>query len=111
MRSSGTPVTEPSAICSGLRRPRGRSRKALLATHILAGARSRLREAATRVEGLARLARELSPQRVLHRGFSITRDAQGTVVRQAAQVTPGDRLLTELAEGTVTSVAEESESP
>jgi len=82
-----------------------------LAAHIVAGARGRLREAATRVDGLARLTRELAPQRALHRGFSITRDAQGTVVRQAARVTPGDRLLTELAEGTITSVAEESEPP
>lgn len=78
---------------------------------IAAAARGRLREAATRVDGLARLARELSPERVLQRGFSITRDAQERVIRQAAAVPPGALLVTQLAEGRLRSIVSEEKEP
>jgi len=74
-----------------------------LARRVVTAARARLREATTRTDGLARLTRELSPQRTLHRGFSITRDAEGRAVRAAAAVAEGDPLTTELAEGRLTS--------
>lgn len=78
---------------------------------IAAAARGRVREAAARVDGLARLARELSPERVLQRGFSITRDAHDRVIRQAAAVSAGAVLVTQLAEGRVSSIVrEEKES-
>ncbi len=78
-------------------------------------------EAATRAERLAalpdrRLAAEgvrtaqwrklLSAydfQRQLDRGYSVTRDAQGRVVRSSATLSPGGRLFTRLAEGSATS--------
>ena len=47
----------------------------------------------------------LNPFAVLGRGYSITIDADGHVVRRAADVNPGDRLSTRLAEGEVASVA------
>lgn len=47
----------------------------------------------------------LNPYAVLKRGYSITTDAQGRVVRAAADVKAGDRLTTRLGEGTVESVA------
>ena len=47
----------------------------------------------------------LNPYAVLTRGYSITTDADGRVVRRAEAVRPGDRLTTRLAEGEVASVA------
>ncbi len=47
----------------------------------------------------------LNPYAVLKRGYSITTDAQGRVVRAATDVKAGDRLTTRLGEGTVESVA------
>ena len=47
----------------------------------------------------------LNPYAVLTRGYSITTDADGHVVRSANAVRPGDRLTTRLAEGEVASVA------
>jgi exodeoxyribonuclease VII large subunit len=41
----------------------------------------------------------LNPAAVLERGYSLTRNAQGEVVRDAAQVPMGERLTTTLAKG------------
>jgi exodeoxyribonuclease VII large subunit len=65
-------------------------------TRVLAAHRSRLETASARLEALA-------PQRVLERGFSITMDAAGTVLRSAAQAGEGDLLVTRLAEGELQS--------
>ena len=62
-------------------------------------AESRLKTAAA---GL----RHLSPYGVLERGYSITLDAEGRVVRGVEGLAPGARLTTRLADGTATSVVE-----
>jgi exodeoxyribonuclease VII large subunit len=49
----------------------------------------------------------LSPQATLQRGFSITRTADGKVVSSALQVKPGDRILTQLANGEIGSEIKE----
>ena len=43
----------------------------------------------------------LSPMQVLARGYSVVRDAQGRIVRQASSLTPGDALDISLASGGV----------
>jgi exodeoxyribonuclease VII large subunit len=45
------------------------------------------------------LLKERSPLTILNRGYSITRDAQGHIVRDAAQVAVGDDLSIRLARG------------
>ena len=45
----------------------------------------------------------LDPARALARGWSITRTVDGTLVRSPTQVSDGDEIRTELAEGTITS--------
>jgi exodeoxyribonuclease VII large subunit len=45
----------------------------------------------------------LDPRRVLERGYSITRGPDGSVLRSATDVAPGGMLVTEVADGTVTS--------
>jgi exodeoxyribonuclease VII large subunit len=45
------------------------------------------------------LLKERSPLTILHRGYSITRDAHGHIVRDAAQVALGDDLSIRLDRG------------
>ncbi len=52
---------------------------------------------------LERQLRLVGPESVLARGFSVTFDAKGTVVRRAQDVKAGETLSTKLAEGTVES--------
>ena len=55
------------------------------------------------LDALAAQTRALDPARVLARGWSITRGADGRVVRSLAQVEPGAELHTTVADGTITS--------
>jgi exodeoxyribonuclease VII large subunit len=59
---------------------------------LLVGRRNRL----TQFDALLK---ERSPLTILNRGYSITRDAQGQIVRDAAQVAVGDDLSIRLARG------------
>lgn len=47
--------------------------------------------------------RSLNPLAVLERGYSVTRDMDGNVLRSAAEVKRGERLTTLLAKGTIES--------
>jgi exodeoxyribonuclease VII large subunit len=74
---------------------------------IASAARGRLRETRAQLAGIERLSQQLSPERTLERGFSLTRDASGRLLRDPAQVRPGDRVTTELAAGRISSRIEE----
>lgn len=52
--------------------------------------------------------RALDPQRVLERGYSITRRADGTLAKRVADLGVGSVLVTELADGEVTSRVEDT---
>jgi exodeoxyribonuclease VII large subunit len=77
-----------------------RGRLGAVATAGLRGEHARIEAAAARL-------RALDPRRVLERGYSITRTETGSVVRTAADVAPGDALVTETADGAVKSRVEE----
>jgi exodeoxyribonuclease VII large subunit len=49
----------------------------------------------------------LDPRRALARGWSITRDGKGRVVRASSAVAPGELLATTVFDGVVTSRVEE----
>jgi exodeoxyribonuclease VII large subunit len=53
--------------------------------------------------------RALDPRRVLERGYTITRDAGGRVVKHVGDTAPGAILETELARGRITSQVQETE--
>ena len=53
---------------------------------------------------LERQLRALSPLGVLERGYSLTRRKDGGIVRRAEQVSAGDRLVTQVADGSFASV-------
>ncbi|HXG09421.1 MAG TPA: exodeoxyribonuclease VII large subunit [Gemmataceae bacterium] len=70
--------------------------------------RLRLERARQKLEATAARLESLSPLNVLGRGYSLTRmESDRSVVRSAAQVRPGDRLLTLLHSGSVVSRVEE----
>jgi exodeoxyribonuclease VII large subunit len=66
--------------------------------------------AAARASLQARLA-ALSPLAVLDRGYSLTYDAAGVLLRNSAALAPGDRLATRLARGSATSTVTTTENP
>ncbi len=79
------------------------------------------RRLSTEIQHRLRLARErgasvaghldaVSPLAVLGRGYSITQDESGTVVRDASSVRPGDRIVTRLAKGRLRSRVEGHEA-
>lgn len=72
-----------------------------------AAGRRTLESAERRLAALARLTRELGPQRWLDRGFAIARTRDGAVLRDAGAIAPGDLLTTELARGRIVSRVEE----
>jgi exodeoxyribonuclease VII large subunit len=69
-----------------------------------------LEQARRVLDGIEARARAYDPARTLARGWSITRDADGAVVRDAAMVSVGDELSTTLAGGTVRSTVIEATS-
>ncbi len=57
-----------------------------------------------RLDLLGEKVRLLDPARLLERGFTLTLDARGRVLRRAADAAPGRTLRTRFADGEVTSV-------
>lgn len=69
--------------------------------------KSAIRTQQLRLQRLSDMLRLLSPQNTLQRGYSITR-CNGKAVRSAAQLSPGDTLVTILPDGSVQSTITES---
>ena len=67
---------------------------------------SAYQRAESRLKTAAAGLRHLSPYGVLDRGYSITLNAEGRVVRGVEGLAPGVRFMTRLADGTATSVVE-----
>ncbi|MFI5054123.1 MAG: exodeoxyribonuclease VII large subunit, partial [Acidimicrobiia bacterium] len=80
---------------------------------LVASASNHLSRAGLRLDASETALRVLDPRRVLQRGYTITRDADGRVVKRVADIAPGATLETELARGRITSrvdhVMEETE--
>ncbi len=58
------------------------------------------------LDHLEEKARLLDPARLLDRGFSLTTDVDGRIVRSAVGVGDGDRLVTRLRDGAIESIVE-----
>jgi exodeoxyribonuclease VII large subunit len=61
------------------------------------------------VEVVATRVRALDPARALARGWSVTRAGDGRLVRSVADVSVGDTVHTQLADGTLTSTIRDSD--
>lgn len=68
---------------------------------------ARLAAARQQLDAKIRQLQIVSPQAVLDRGFSITTDAQGNIIRSKIQVGKGDRITTRVADGTFKSTVGE----
>ncbi|MEO8274586.1 MAG: exodeoxyribonuclease VII large subunit [Thermoanaerobaculia bacterium] len=98
---------ERRALAGRERLRRASTRLAALAEGLKRAAQFRLRSATLRLDGWARLAAGLEPRRVLARGYSLTRDSRGALLRDADTVRSGDRITTELATGSLISEVKE----
>ena len=81
---------------------------AQLAARLTSGTGRRFDSFSSRVELARASLQNLDPTAVLARGYSITYDAQGTVVRDAARVGDGETISTTLAQGTLRSVVKKA---
>jgi exodeoxyribonuclease VII large subunit len=115
----GPPLALARELAS-LERHRGRAeelgtRATNRAATVLDGAERRLSSAggrlaraeSRRLDASAARLRALDPARVLERGYTVTRDGDGRVVKRVASLSTGDRLVTEFADGDARSVVEE----
>lgn len=98
-----------------LRSPReslalARQRQAELARRLSQAMERRLKERAWRLSTLAERLNDLSPLRTLGRGYAIVSRAEGEVVRDAATLTPGERVSLRFAQGRAEARIEEVES-
>ncbi|WP_115553950.1 exodeoxyribonuclease VII large subunit [Xanthomonas arboricola] len=74
----------------------------LRALHPQAAMQRRLQHDQLRLRGLVRSLEAVSPLATVARGYAIvTRPADGSVVRSAADVAPGERLRAQLADGSI----------
>ncbi len=85
----------------------GERERVRVGERIAGSARGRLREARATIQGMERLCTQLSPERTLERGFSLTRGPGGALLRTPSQVAAGDLVTTQLAGGNLTSRVEE----
>jgi exodeoxyribonuclease VII large subunit len=74
-----------------------------LGARLASAAARRLDQFGAQLERLKASLASLNPSAVLERGYSLTRNAQGEVVSDAARVAQGERLTTTLARGWIES--------
>ncbi|MBE0647925.1 MAG: exodeoxyribonuclease VII large subunit [Bacteroidales bacterium] len=77
---------------------RGKTLRMLL-THLFSSRKSLL-------AGMESQVRSLDPKQVLKRGYSMTYDPHGRILKDASAVKAGDKILTELAKGTLKSTVD-----
>ncbi len=68
----------------------------------------RLRDTITtsieKITGMKRILVALSPQKTIERGYSITRNSSGKIIKHASDISVGEEVATTLAIGNITSV-------
>jgi exodeoxyribonuclease VII large subunit len=84
-----------------------RARWTALDARLARVATEQLRAPKSRLQSLVRGLDNLSPLTVLSRGYALVFDAEGKLVKRAADVSGGDVLTLRLAEGSVRSRAED----
>jgi len=70
-----------------------------------------LQRSAVRIGALNARLHSLSPLAVLDRGYALVLSSDGSLIRSTAQLNPGDRLTTRVADGAFTSRVETKECP
>ena len=62
-----------------------------------------------RLKRIAEMLRLLSPEHTLQRGYTLTTDAEGNLLRSVKDAPSGSTLITKLRDGKVTSVVQNAE--
>ena len=78
-----------------------------LVERLVGRSQQRLGELRERLGGWERLCVQLAPERILERGFSITRDSRGKALVEPHQVARGERIVSQLKGGRLISRVEE----
>jgi exodeoxyribonuclease VII large subunit len=86
-------------VFSGMRREADARQQALASAmrHLIAQRRAKLEQSAAALE-------QLSPLKVLERGYALVFDANGVLLKDPAQVADGDSITAQLARGTLPAV-------
>ncbi|MFN7932421.1 MAG: exodeoxyribonuclease VII large subunit [Bryobacteraceae bacterium] len=92
-----------------LRLAHAKRRLEAASTKLVDRIRWRLSQAQRQFEPLDAHLTQLSPLRVLERGYAIVQDSQGAVLKTSAQVAPNDRLRVRLASGELSVEVKESQ--
>lgn len=95
----------PDRVASRIDRKRTK-RLATMTERFQRVARSQLERSGLALSSVERELSAVSPLAVLARGYSVTFDAAGNAVRRAADLSPGDTILTRLPDGSVRSVVQ-----
>ncbi len=99
----------PTVVREARRSLRERERHlAMAAGRVATSAAYRTEAEVRRVEQWRRLLAAYDYQRQLERGYSVTRDASGAVLRSVADLERGALVVTEVADGAVRSLVEET---
>lgn len=77
-----------------------------LGTRLLRAGEAQMDQQAQRLDRLKSLLRALGPDSILQRGFSITLNERGEILRSVRDIEPGEILRTKLADGDVSSRVE-----
>jgi exodeoxyribonuclease VII large subunit len=83
------------------------ARQAALYARLLAAALARLHRARERLSPLVRTLNAVSPLATLERGYAIVSRVGGTIVRNAAELSPGTPIDVRLAVGKIRAKVEE----
>ena len=75
----------------------------ILESRLIRSLKSQIQNHAVRLQGLKRQLNALSPLAVLNRGYALVFDENGSLVKKASSLTPNQRLVTRLAEGSIES--------
>ena len=90
----------------------GRQRVASLEARFRASMLAAQSRRALRLDAMQNQLEALSPRRVLERGYSMTiHKKRGTPVRSANELRPGDRIISQFAEGSVESTVDDPRQP
>lgn len=94
-----------------VRRVLGGIRRELTSSNAAMGAaiKTALLRHRSRLEQLEHELRALSPVAILERGYALVFDSSGKLVKNSAQVSPGDEISARLAKGTIRARVEQKE--
>ena len=104
-------VTHRLSVAGPAAERRASSRIDRASARLSVAGRHEIRHAQRRLDAIATRVRALDPALILGRGWSLTRREDGTLLRSVRDVSPGDRIVTHLSDGTMDSTIHARQRP